>query len=124
MNLVRALLLGCLCCLPSSAEFHAIQGQQKPVDIDQLIVPKRQNIICFYSMNNSICRSLYPGFQKLGSRPNLEFHAIDVGSVSSPTAKKYSIVSVPYFKIYNIRGEMVSEGAPAYKQVTDMLAAP
>ena len=124
MNLVRAIVLGCLVLLPASAEFHAVPAQQKAVDIDTLLVPERQNIICFYSMNNSICRALYPAMQKLGSRPNLEFHAVDVGTVRSATSKKYAITSVPYFKIYNIRGQLVSEGAPAYKQVTDMMQAP
>ena len=124
MNFVRALAVGCLVLLPASAEFHAVPAQKKAVDIDGLLVPERQNIVCFYSMNNSICRSLYPEFQKLGAKPNLEFHAIDVGTVQSATSKKYALTSVPYFKIYNIRGELVSEGAPAYKQVTGMMQAP
>lgn len=124
MTLLRVLALGCLVLLPAWAEFHSVNGQKAAVDIDKLMVPEKQNIFCFYSMNNSICRSLYPGFQKVGARPNLEFHAIDVGTVQSATSKKYSLASVPYFKIYNVRGELVSEGAPAYKQVTDMMAAP
>jgi hypothetical protein len=124
MSFVRSLVLGCLVVLPAWAEFHAVPAQKKAVEIDTLLIPERQNIVCFYSMNNSICRSLYPGFQKLGGRPNLEFHAVDVGTVQSATSKKYALQSVPYFKIYNIRGELVSEGAAAYKQVTDMMQAP
>jgi hypothetical protein len=122
MLTVRALLLACLVFLPAHAEFHPVDGSKKEVDIETLVIPERQNVFCFYAANNSICRALYPDFVKLGSRRLTEFHLIDVGSNTSPTAKKYALTSVPYFVIYNNRGKLVSEGAPAYKQVTDWIA--
>ncbi|MFN8612741.1 MAG: thioredoxin family protein [Vulcanimicrobiota bacterium] len=122
MHIVRALLLACLVFLPAQAEFHSVDGSRKEVDIETLVVPEKQNIFCFYAANNSICRALYPQFVQLGSRRLTEFHLVDVGSVSSPTSKKYALTSVPYFVIYNNRGKLVSEGAPAYKQVTDWIA--
>ena len=124
MNAVRATVLLCLVGLPAYAEFHTVPAQKKAVNVESLLIPDRQNIVCFYSVNNSICRAFYPALQKLGGRPNLELHAIDVGTVQSATSKKYSITSVPYFKIYNLRGELVSEGAPAYNQVTGMMEQP
>lgn len=124
MSAVRAIALVCLVCLPAKAEFHAVPAQKKAINVEALLIPERQNIVCFYSMNNSICRAFYPALQKLGSRPNLELHAVDVGTVMSATSKKYSITSIPYFKIYNLRGELTSEGAPAYNQVTDMMKQP
>ena len=117
------MVLACLVSLPALAEFHAVEGQKKAVDVEVLLIPEKQNIFCFYVVNNSICRALYPDFVKLGARRNVEFHAIDVGDVSSPTSKKYSLTAVPYFMIYNKRGKLISEGAPAYKTVTDMMNA-
>lgn len=122
MHIVRALALASLVFLPAQAEFHRIDGTKKEVDMESLIIPERHNVFCFYADNNAICRALYPDFIKLGSRRLTEFQLIDVGSVSSPTSKKYVLTSVPYFVIYNNRGKLVSEGAPAYKQVTDWIA--
>lgn len=116
-------MLACLVFLPAQAEFHAVEGQKKVVDVELLLVPEKQNIFCFYAVNNTICRALYPDFVKLGARPNVEFHAIDVGTVNSATSKKYSLSAVPHFIIYDKRGKLVSEGAPAYKTVTDMMKA-
>ena len=123
MHIVRALILACLVFLPAQAEFHAVEGQKKAVDVEALLIPEKQNIFCFYAVNNTICRALYPDFVKLGARRNVEFHAIDVGDVNSATSKKYGLTSVPYFIIYDKRGKLVSEGAPAYKTVTDMMKA-
>ncbi|MBX3169226.1 MAG: thioredoxin family protein [Candidatus Eremiobacteraeota bacterium] len=122
MHIVRALALAGLVFLPAQAEFHRLDGTKKEVDIEALVIPERHNVFCFYADNNTICRALYPDFVKLGNRRLTEFQLIDVGSGTSPTSKKYALTSVPYFVIYNNRGKLVSEGPPAYKQVTDWIA--
>ena len=121
MHIVRAFILACLVLLPAQAEFHAVEGQKKAVDVEVLLIPEKQNIFCFYAVNNTICRALYPDFVKLGARRNVEFHAIDVGDVNSATSKKYALTSVPYFIVYDNRGKLFAEGAPAYKLVTGLM---
>lgn len=110
-----------LLTLPSQAELFRVDGQKKAVDVNTLLVYDRPNIVCFFAVNNSICRSLYPKIEKLARRGDLDLHLVDVGNVNSPTAKKYAITSVPYFKMYDKKSNLTSEGSPAYKQVTEML---
>lgn len=111
------LLLLALSC-PCWGDFHTVAAQSKVVDVDSLLVPDRENIVCFYSSSNAICRALYPELQKLGAGPKVDVHLVDVATVKSPTARKYAITSVPYFKIYDKKGELSHEGPGAYREVT------
>ena len=118
---MRTLLLWMLFLVPCQAELFRVDGQKRAVDINTLLVYDRPNIVCFFALNNQICRSLYPKIEKLAKRGDLDLHLVDVGTVNSPTAKKYSITTVPYFKMYDKKSNLTSEGSPAYKQVAEML---
>lgn len=114
-------LLVMLMAIPVEAELHRVDGQKKAIDVNTLLVYDRPNIVCFFAVSNSICRNLYPKIEQLARRGDLELHLVDVGDVHSPTARKYAITSVPYFKMYDKKSNLTSEGSPAYKQVTEML---
>lgn len=121
MDLLRYAILLCLCSLPAVAEFHSISAQTKVVNIESLLVADHQNIVCFFTSSSNLCRALYPDLQKLGSQPKLDLHLVEVGTLQTPTAKKYALTSVPYFQIYNGKGELISDGPAAYKQVMGMI---
>lgn len=118
MRILPCLALASLLHLPALADFHHVQAQKKTVDIESLLVPDRENIICFFSTSTPICRALYPELQKLGAGPKVDVHVVDIATVNSPTAKKYQIRSVPYFKIYDKEGNLTQEGSDAYREVT------
>jgi hypothetical protein len=123
MKICPSLWLIGLLLLPAQAEFRKVEAQKKAVDVQTLLVPDRQNIVCFFTSSSSICCGLYPNLQEIGSRPKYEMIVVDVGSLQTPTAKKYALTSVPYFQIYDSTGQMISEGPTAYKKVTGMMKA-
>lgn len=120
--LACALFLGGAVAPAAVAELRNVPTQaNRAVDIESLLVPDTQNIFCFYSAGNSICRGIYNDLTRLGADPKLVLHLLEVPNAQSATAKKYSVSSVPYFIIYDKRGERVSEGPAAYRTVTEMM---
>lgn len=117
------MLLSLLLLLAADAcgDVHPVAlGKQFP-PVMELLVPQRQNVVCFYSGADPICRALYPGLLKYGADPKLTLHMIDVGAPGSRACRAYGVTTVPSFQIYNKTGELVSEGAAAYRTVTSAL---
>jgi hypothetical protein len=45
-----------------------------------------------------------------GNRDDIQVEFIDIKEWESPVAKQYGITSVPYFKIYDGDGKLITEG--------------
>lgn len=118
-----ALLCAVLLGTSVAAELRTVPVKPgRTVEIQPLLVADQENIVCFYSAGNSICRGLYPELVKMGTNNSkVVLHMIEVPNAQAPMARKYAVTSVPHFKIYDKMGQLVSEGAPAYKTVTDLM---
>lgn len=87
--------------------------------------PGRTNIVDFFSKYCPPCMRISPLLEDLGrKRRDLQIVKLDInrpGIVGidwqSPLARQFSLASIPHFKIYDGKGNLVKEGDPAYQQV-------
>ena len=72
-----------------------------------------------------------PLLEELGEkRPDLQIVKVDINRPGvtgidwqSPLARQYDLKSIPHFKIYDSKGNVVDEGDPAYKKIMGWLRA-
>lgn len=115
--LLLLLLQGVAC-----AELKTIRPKKQKVDLAKTLVPEKENIVVFHARAVYLSEQLVSGVNALAAkRPDLEFVIIDGAQLGSPVAKQFNLTSLPYVQIYNEKGELKSEGAPAYKSLNAMI---
>ena len=99
------------------------------IDIDLHRVPGKFTIFCFFSQDCPVSARIKPFFQDLVIRRYdvvVKYVDIDRPEVrgidySSPVALYYGIHAVPYIKIFDHTGRLITEGKPAKQMLNDMM---
>ena len=115
--LLLLLLQGVAC-----AELKTIRPKKQKVDMAKTLVPDKENIVVFHHRSVYLSEQLVSGLTGLAAqRPDLVFVVIDGAQLGSPVAKQFNLTSLPYVQFYDGKGELKSEGAPAYKSLNAMI---
>ena len=118
------LLLTCLLlCLGGSAlAFPFVSRDGKRVEIASLL-PKDQDTIVFFHAPWSKTSSRYQveltAWEKKQSK--IAILGVEVKNLEVPVAKQYNVTSVPWFLIYNEKGELTHQGQPALNEVLKLM---
>jgi thiol-disulfide isomerase/thioredoxin len=100
------------------------------VDVRDLLVPGKLNIVDFFSEYCPPCRMISPRLQKLAERRSdiavikLDINRPGVSGIdwSSPLARQYRLESIPHFQLWDGSGKLLAEGDAAGNRVIVMLA--
>lgn len=100
------------------------------VEIAPHLVEGKMNIVDFYSYFCPPCKAIAPALEALVAKdPNVVVSTIDINRPgtrgidwSSPVARQFNLRSIPHFKIYDDKGELVAEGQEAKDMVMEMMA--
>jgi thiol-disulfide isomerase/thioredoxin len=95
------------------------------LDVNSLSVKGKTTVIDFYSAFCPPCVRLAPLMAKLAKkRPDLAIKKVDINRAGvngidwrSPLAQQYQIRQVPYFMIFNPKGQLVAQGRKATETV-------
>jgi thiol-disulfide isomerase/thioredoxin len=127
------ILLGALLSTPALLAGEAVNAANpgQPLDLKQQVRPGRTTIVDFYSKYCPPCMHISPLLEELGEkRPDLQIVKVDINRPGvtgidwqSPLARQYDLKSIPHFKIYDSKGNVVDEGDPAYKKIMGWLRA-
>jgi thiol-disulfide isomerase/thioredoxin len=106
---------------------HASPGQK--VDLKSVLTPGRTNIVDFFSKYCPPCMRISPKLEELGKTRNdlrivkLDINRPDIKGIDwgSPLAQQYGLQSIPHFKIFDPKGNLLKEGDPAFDQVLTWL---
>jgi thiol-disulfide isomerase/thioredoxin len=119
-------LLALLLATPAGAIDDANAGHPgQTLDRQSLPVKGKPTLIDFYSPFCPPCLALAPVIEKLAERrPDLAVKRLNINRREvrgidwrSPLARQFKIRQVPYFMIFNPRGQLVAEGRDALPQV-------
>jgi thiol-disulfide isomerase/thioredoxin len=132
LPLVLLAILGYL-FLVQKNKSHAVNALDPGAElaIENYLQKGKTNIVDFYSEYCPPCKRISPLLQKLGrKRPDLAILQVDINRKgtqgidwSSPLARQYELRSVPYFQIYDGKGELRKEGQEAWPEILALLAA-
>lgn len=97
----------------------------QPLDVKSLVVRGKTTVVDFYSPFCPPCMYLAPLLARLGeSRPEMSIQRVNINRPEvngidwrSPLAQQYQIRSVPYFMIFNPRGQLLAQGREAFEMV-------
>ncbi len=132
LSLVGVFLISFL--LPALGEGEAYrtlnsgkEGQE--IEIKEHLVAGKLNIIDFYSEFCPPCKAIAPMLEELVTKdPGVVVGKVDINRPggrgidwNSPVAQQYKLRSIPYFKIYDAQGKLVSQGQEAKQQLIKML---
>lgn len=122
MRLFLCFLLTLAALLPAHADLKPINKKGQRVEIAGKLVADKKNYVIFNA------DSIYLSRQLLGSvirwapaHTDLQFLVVDVNQLDSPVAKQYKLKNLPYVQIYDAKGVLELEGAPAYQKLNEML---
>ena len=117
-----ALLLG----LTSSGwAFPFINKDGQGVEIVKQLPEKKDTVVFFHapwSKTSSRYQAELSSWEKKQSK--VAILGIQVKSLDSPVAKQYGVTEVPWFFVYNKKGELTHQGQPALNEVLKMMKAP
>jgi thioredoxin 1 len=99
------------------------------LDLQSLAVKGKPTLIDIYSPFCPPCLALAPVIEQLAAkRPDLAIKRVNINRREvrgidwrSPLAQQYKIRQVPYFMIFDPRGQLVAEGRAAIPQVESWL---
>jgi thiol-disulfide isomerase/thioredoxin len=95
------------------------------VRLEDYLVPGKTTIFDFSSEYCPPCRAIAPKLHELHQKRDdiavvtVDINRPDVKRIDwkSPVAQQFGLKSIPHFKIYNEKGELVAEGDDAYGRV-------
>ncbi|CAN0425953.1 unnamed protein product [Phaeothamnion confervicola] len=118
-------LLPLLLVLLSSAAFAdmtTINKKGSEVDIKSHLVPDKETYVVFHHKATYLSFQLYNSLTKYSqSHPGVPILVIE-SEPNSPVTRQYHVRTFPYVQIYDVRGDLKSEGPPAYKTVNAMIS--
>ena len=99
------------------------------LEIRSLLSRDRTTAIDFYSPYCYPCMQMAPVMEKLAARmPEVQFVRLNINRATvqgidwkSPLVQQYRIKSVPYFMIFDSRGQLVAEGTAARQMIQGWL---
>jgi thiol-disulfide isomerase/thioredoxin len=99
------------------------------VDIKEYLVKGKTTIVDFTSKYCPPCQAISPRLDALHKKSDdvavvkVDINRADVKKIDwqSPVAKQYGLRSIPHFKIFDEKGELVAEGDAAYGKVEALL---
>lgn len=100
-------------------------GKGEEVVLEDHLVAGKTNIVDFYSDFCGPCRTLAPRLEALAKqREDLAVIKVDINRPGqagidwqSPTARQFSLRSIPHLRIYGPDGKLELEGRPAFERV-------
>jgi hypothetical protein len=118
--LVAGLLV--LVLLTPAAAFPFINKEGQRVDITARL-PKDQQTVVFFHAPWSKTSSRYQvelsDWEK--KQDKVAILGVQLKSLDAPVARQYSVTSVPWFLVYNQKGELTSSGQAALTEVLKMM---
>ena len=103
------------------ADVTAINQKGQAVNIDSQLVPNRENIVVFHHKATYLSHQLYQSLTKYSlTHKDVPILIVDISRPDCPAAKQHHVQTFPYVRIYDIKGQLKSEGPPAYKTVLQM----
>ena len=116
---------------PASADVDPIQviGQGQEVDVTEHLVEGKTTVVDFYSDYCPPCKRIAPYLEKLHAKGgDVAVLKVDINRPGqrgidwgSPVARQYGLRSIPHFRIYDARGELLAEGQAAYQKLIGFL---
>lgn len=122
---MRRLVLGLICLLlitsPALA-LPSITKDGKRVSIAAHLPKDKKAVVFFHAYWSDLSGRYLANLKRLEkSDPSLVVLMVDIKTLNSPVAKQYNVKSVPYFQIYDAKGELEKEGAAALNEVSTLL---
>lgn len=92
------------------------------VDIRAHLVPEKINIVEFVTSWDRAAARLHVQLAEYEKKdPDVVVLRVQVKNLQSPVAKQYSLDRIPYYRIYDEKGELMAEGDAAFKEIIKRL---
>ncbi|MBM3462045.1 MAG: hypothetical protein FJX76_08090 [Armatimonadetes bacterium] len=113
------------------AALYVNQGKGgEALEVTTVLVAGKPNVVCFFSQGTPLWLRLQPSLERLArGRADLAVLLVDVnrpkvvGTVDwqSPLMRANHLTGVPFFRLYDEKGNLTAEGDDAYQRVLEWL---
>lgn len=99
---------------------HISSGER--VDIETYIEPEKYTVFMFYAPWCPSCRKVRPQIQAMANNSfSIALREIDIVEWGSPVASQYRIKSIPYFLVFDTKGNLIENGSRISSQLANKI---
>ena len=101
-------------CLKSEPLHQSLNAPGKDFDTSKILVPGQYNLVHYYADWCPKCKNWMATMEAFRSRfADIKTHFVNIDSFESSVAQTHRIAFVPYFRLFDQSGKLVSEGKAA-----------